>query len=72
MSKKLSEIINQPIPGLEKVEVDPRKYPKYETMQEVKTDMRLEQVVSMLHEIKGELHDVHEILDHLTGPDYKD
>ena len=69
MSKKLSEIINQPIPGLEKVEVDPCKY---ETMQEVKTDMRLEQVVSMLHEIKGELHDVHEILDHLTGPDYKD
>jgi len=58
-TKTLSEIINQPIPGTVKKLADT---PEYTSMQEAKTDMRLAQIVSMLHEIKGELSDIRDML----------
>ena len=56
-TKTLSEIINQPIQGSVKKLVDT---PKYTTLQEVKTDFRLDQIVTLLHEINGRLIELEE------------
>ena len=52
------DLLNRPIEGSVKRLADS---PRYQTQQEVNTDFRLNQIVSMLHEIKGEIADLRDM-----------
>tara|TARA_Y100000310_G_scaffold317764_1_gene371012 strand:- start:427 stop:657 length:231 start_codon:yes stop_codon:yes gene_type:complete len=58
-TKTLNEIINQPIQGSVKKLKDT---PEYTTLQEAKTDLRLDEVVRMVHTINGRLIEIAEKL----------
>ena len=54
---RFGEVINQTIQGSVKKLADT---PEYTTLQEVKTDFRLDQIVTLLHEINGRLIELEE------------
>jgi hypothetical protein len=53
------DLLNRPLQGSVKRLADT---PRYKTQQEVNTDFRLNQIVTMLHEIKSEIADMRDMV----------